>query len=58
MATIIRQSSIDKIQRYLGKETIIVLVGQRRVGQSCMMKMIRDRKKAADSDNIICLDKQ
>ena len=44
MATIIRQSYIDKIQRYLGKEIIIVLVGQRRVGKSCMMKMIRDRK--------------
>ena len=43
MATIIRQSYIDKIERYLGKETIIVLVGQR-VGKSCMMKMIRDRK--------------
>lgn len=53
MATIIRQSYIDKIERYLGKETIIVLVCQRRVGKSCMMKMIRDRKKADDSNNII-----
>lgn len=44
MATIIRQSYINKIERYLGKETIIVLVGQRRVGKNCMMKMIRDRK--------------
>lgn len=44
MATIIRQSYIDKIERYLGKETIIVLVGQHRVGKNCMMKMIRDRK--------------
>lgn len=44
MATIIRQSYIDKIEKYLGKETIIVLVGQRRVGKSCMMKMIHDRK--------------
>ena len=34
MATIIRQSYIDKIEKYLGKETIIVLVGQRRVGKS------------------------
>ena len=31
MATIIRLSYIDKIERYLGKETIIVLVGERRV---------------------------
>ena len=33
MATIIRQSYIDKIEKYLGKEAIIVLVGQRRVIQ-------------------------
>ena len=58
MATIIRQSYIDKIEKYLGKETIIVLVGQRRVGKSYMMKMIRDRKKADDSNNIIFIDKE
>ena len=58
MATIIRQSYIDKIERYLGKETIIVLVGQRRVGKSYMMKMIRDRKKADDCNNIIFIDKE
>lgn len=58
MATIIRQSYIDKIEKYLGKETIIVLVGQRRVGKSCMMKMIRDRKKADDCNNIIFIDKE
>lgn len=40
MATIIRQSYIDKIERYLGKETIIVLVGQRRVGKSYTLKRI------------------
>ena len=58
MATIIRQSYIDKIERYLGKETIIVLVGQHRVGKSCMMKMIRDRKTADDGNNIIYIDKE
>ena len=58
MATIIRQSYIDKIEKYLGKETIIVLVGQRRVGKSCMMKMIRDRKMADDDNNIIYIDKE
>jgi SRSO17 transposase len=35
MATIIRQSYIDKIEKYLGKETIIVLVDQRGVGKEC-----------------------
>ena len=58
MAIIIRQSYIDKIERFLGKETIIVLVGQRRVGKSCMMKMIRDRKISDSSNNIIYIDKE
>lgn len=58
MATIIRQSYIDKIERFLGKETIIILVGQRRVGKSCMMKMIRDRKISDSSNNIIYIDKE
>lgn len=58
MANIIRQSYIDKIEKYLGKETIIVLVGQRRVGKSCMLKMIRDRKKTDECNNIIYIDKE
>ena len=51
MGTIIRQSYIDKIERYLGKETIIVLVGQRRVGKSYTLKMIRDRKRVNEGNN-------
>ena len=58
METIIRQAYIDKIERYLGKETIIVLVGQRRVGKSYMMKMLRDMKQADSSNNVIYIDKE
>lgn len=58
MGTIRRQTYIDKIEKYLGKETIIVLVGQRRVGKSCIMKMIRDEKKADSSNNVIYIDKE
>ena len=58
MATIIRQSYIDKIEKHLGKETVIVLVGQRRVGKSYTLKMIRDRKKAEEDCNIIFIDKE
>ena len=58
MATIIRQTYIDKIEKYLGKETIIVLVGQRRVGKSCMMKMIREQKGSNPDNNIIYIDKE
>lgn len=58
MATIIRQAYIDKIEKYLGKETIIVLVGQRRVGKSYMMKTVRDQKASNHDNNIIYIDKE
>ena len=58
MATIRRQSYIDKIEKYLGKETIIVLVGQRRVGKSCILKMIRDEKMADSDNNVIYIDEE
>ena len=58
MATIIRQTYIDKIEKYLGKETIIVLVGQRRVGKSYMMKTVRDQKASDPANNIIYIDKE
>lgn len=58
MATIRRQSYIDKIEKYLGKETTIVLVGQRRVGKSCILKMIRDDKMADSDNNVIYIDKE
>lgn len=58
MATIIRQAYIDKIEKYLGKETIIVLVGQRRVGKSYMMKTVRDQKVSNPDNNIIYIDKE
>ena len=58
MEAIVRQSYIDKIEKQLGKETIIVLVGQRRVGKSYTLKMIRDRKVSDENNNIIYIDKE
>lgn len=58
MEAIIRQSYIDKIEKHLGKETIIVLVGQRRVGKSYTLKMIRERKEADATNNVIYIDKE
>ena len=58
MEAIIRRSYIDKIEKQLGKETIIVLVGQRRVGKSYTLKMIRDRKVSDENNNIIYIDKE
>ena len=33
MEILVRQHYSDKIEKYLGKDTIIVLTGQRRVGE-------------------------
>lgn len=58
MGEIVRQSYLDKIEKYIGKETIIVLVGQRRVGKSCMLKVVRDMKASDDRNNVIFIDKE
>ena len=58
MEAINRRSYMDKIERYLGKETIIVLVGQRRVGKSYMMKMVREKKMKDSGNNVIYIDKE
>ena len=36
MAIIIREDYLKKLERYVGKERIVVLTGQRRVGKSFM----------------------
>lgn len=53
-----RQQYINQIEKYLGKDYIIVLVGQRRVGKSYMLKMIRSIKEEDDNNNIIYVDKE
>lgn len=58
MEVINRDFYIEKIEKYLGKEMIIVLVGQRRVGKSYMMKLLRDRMKADDHNNVVYVDKE
>lgn len=58
MGIINRQDYIDKIEKCIGKETIIVLVGQRRVGKSYIMKMIRDKKQQDTCNNVIYIDKE
>ena len=58
MEAINRDFYIEKIEKYLGKEMIIVLVGQRRVGKSYMMKLLCDRMKADDHNNVVYVDKE
>lgn len=58
MKTIVRQSYIDKIERYLGKDTIIILAGQRRIGKSYILRMFRDKISENENANIIFIDKE
>lgn len=53
-----REEYLEKIERCLGKEIIVVLTGQRRVGKSCTLRMLRDRKSADPNNNIIFIDKE
>ena len=58
MEAIIRQTYIDKIEKYLGKETIVVIVGQRRVGKSYMLRQLVELKSKDLANNIIYIDKE
>lgn len=58
MEILVRQHYLDRIEKYLGKDTIVVLTGQRRVGKSYMLKMIRDIKAKDENNNIIYIDKE
>lgn len=55
---IIRQNYLDKILKYLGKEMIIVLTGQRRVGKSYLLKQFYQEKIKEPDSNIIYIDKE
>ena len=58
MGAILRNSYLEKIDRYLGKDTIIILTGQRRVGKSYILRMFRDRVSNNPSSNVIFVDKE
>ena len=58
MENIIRKHYINKIERCFGKETIIVLTGQRRVGKSFLLRQLRDIKLNEANTNVIYIDKE
>ncbi len=58
MKAIVRQSYLDKIEKYLGKDTIIIIVGQRRVGKSYTLRLFRDKVAKDAQANIIFIDKE
>lgn len=58
MNIVVRQSYLSRIERYLGKDTIIILTGQRRVGKSCILRSFRDKVSVDENVNVIYIDKE
>lgn len=58
MGAILRQDYLDKIERYLGKDTIIILTGQRRIGKSYILRLFRDKIIKEAAGNVIFIDKE
>ena len=58
MNAILRQSYLEKIERYLGKDTIIILTGQRRIGKSYILRLFRDKMSKDAGANVIFIDKE
>ena len=58
MENILRQHYLNNVERYFGKNTIIVLTGQRRVGKSYLLKQLRDQKQNETNSNVIYIDKE
>lgn len=58
MKAILRQDYLDKIEKQLGKDTIIILSGQRRVGKSYVLQLFRERIATDEGNNIIYINKE
>ena len=55
---IIRQSYLDKIEHSLGKNIIIILTGQRRVGKSSVLRLFKTKQESSEKNNIIYINKE
>ncbi len=53
-----RPEYLAQVQHYFGKETIVVLTGQRRVGKSYVLMSLRDLLSASDGNNVIYINKE
>lgn len=58
MKTILRPQYLEQIEHYLGKDTIIILTGQRRIGKSFVLRMFRDKIRQDSDANVILIDKE
>ena len=56
MEIIARRTYLDAINQWLGKNLIIVLTGQRRVGKTCILKLLAENCR--QSGNVIYIDKE
>lgn len=53
-----RPEYLAQVQHYFGKETIVVLTGQRRVGKSYILMSLRVLLSASDGNNVIYINKE
>ena len=58
MQIIPRENYAARIDAWIGKEQIVVLTGQRRVGKSYVMKDFAQRHRQESDANIIYIDKE
>lgn len=58
MKAIARQKYLDQIERCLGKDFIIILIGQRRVGKSYILELFRERIEGEEGSNVIYINKE
>ena len=58
MNIILRHNYLNKIKHSLGKDTIIILTGQRRVGKSYILRSFRDKVVEQKGTNVIFIDKE
>lgn len=58
MKIIPRPFYIDKIEQWFNRDTIIILTGQRRVGKSYLLRLLKERYAQNTDFNIIFIDKE
>lgn len=58
MEIITRQEYLQEIHKNLGKQTIVVLTGQRRVGKSYVLQDLKRELSAYPQNNVIFIDKE
>ena len=58
MKIIERPVYLERISHYLHRDTIIILTGQRRVGKSYLLRSLRDKLEAEETNNVIFIDKE